>query len=839
MNYTSILGVLLSFLSTALGWTADMILEDFYDSSLASDKPERIIVGVQTSMEEWGLGDEGAFFLNINRINNQAEILPNHHIEPVVRDDGHDSQRAFFVGLELNGVDWGHALELNESVDFLFGGAFSGTSLSSAFVSHSFNTPQMSCTATSSVLSDKTVYGTFSRTISSDATQSCAWAAIASFFNWTNIGVISSKTDYGLGLSKGFADCVDTFNITIKEEITFESNVTEHSAKLATIANSDIFIYFVAMHNDDIKKLAKSLDEMGLAGFPYVYIGSDAAGEDTDLLKQILPGLMYTAPFQVVEDTNELVTLTNLYEAANEAWAEENGEDPSTGGIGVYAPYCWDVALMIAHFFHNFTEMYPELDTARAGDYWISFLKAYQGEGATGELGYDDNLDPALNRWTISNCDNSTCNAIGVATSTGGPMYFNLYDAANVYWPGGLSGIENTPLDHTTTTLNWIYVSNHAKVFYGIFCGFTIIVTIGLVVLSYSWRDRKAVRMSAWKLNILTLIGLDITLLSLCFSLLDDKDYSQEKLDDFCFARVLFFFIGFPLFTGTIFSKVWRVHKIFNSRRYSEQRRVMKDTNIMRVVGIYMACNLIFIIVYQQLFPWRRVEIYGSLTQIDIMNYEETVWGTCEMDQFLSWWLGLCIGNGYVLLLGAKWAWDTRKVVFAALNDSVQIGYILMLIILLAAFNLICLSILNNPDWVFFINFISLLLVAWFTIGVLFLYKLWSNSQDDESEENSTSRHGGERKCPHCNEIIDLNDYSQYSILESQTPRGLASGSRGEVEMAEPAVDQFSTTKPTISKSIEDMDIDELLETVDLENNSVFEDGDLDIPKSDRGAIKE
>merc|ERR1719204_1307019 len=110
--------------------------------------------------------------------------------------------------------------------------------------------------------------------------------------------------------------------------------------------------------------------------------------------------------------------------------------------------------------------MNPGNATLGAGDAWISFLESYDGIGATGELGFDEYLDPALNRWTINNCDSGSCNAIGVATSTGALLYYNTYDGtANVYWPSGLSGVENTPLDHTTTTLNWIYVSNHAKIF--------------------------------------------------------------------------------------------------------------------------------------------------------------------------------------------------------------------------------------------------------------------------------------------------------------------------------------------------------------------------------------
>ena len=326
MTYMTSIVVFLSLLTFAVAFSAVSIVEDFYDSRLGSDKQNVITVGIQTTITDWTLDHEGAFFLKLNEINNQTEILPNHHIKPIMKDDRRDPQVAFFVGLELNGIIMNQSSE-GEHVDFLFGGGYSTTTISSASVSQSFNTPQMSCMATSSVLSNIDVYGTFSRTIPSDEAQSCAWAAIAKFFNWTKIGLISSKTEYGHGLSHGFSECVEHFNVAITVELTFESNVTDHSAKLLTLEKRDVFIYFVAMHYEDMLSLAKSLRGMNLTGDPYVYITGDAVSEkvgavsekdkDSDL-KKILPGIIYTTPFKLINDSNELVSLKTRYEVAKE-----------------------------------------------------------------------------------------------------------------------------------------------------------------------------------------------------------------------------------------------------------------------------------------------------------------------------------------------------------------------------------------------------------------------------------------------------------------------------------------------------------------------------------------
>jgi len=810
-------------------------MSDFYDPELGSDKLYNITVGVQTSILWWWLNEEGTFFLNINKINNQSDILPNHRIRLVLKDDEADSQIAFFVGLELNGVDWDpESEEPIEAVDFLFGSSYSSTTISSASVSHYLNTPQMSCTATSSALTDKSVYGTFSRTVASDATQSCAWAAIASFFNWTRVGVISAKTDYGLGLSQGFSDCVDIFNISIVEEITFQSEETDHSAKLATIAGSDVFIYFIAMHNDAMQHLAESLGLMNLTGFPYVYIGGDTTGEDTEALRDALPGLIYTAPFQVMEDTNELISLKSHFHVVNEDWKETNGEARWTDSIGVYAPYCWDVALIIADFFHNYTEQHPDANTFEQAN-WTSFLQGYSAEGASGLLSFDENLDPVLSRWTIHNCNDTKCNAIGLATSTEAELYYNQFngmasnDTADVYWPSGLKGISNTPVDHTTLTQTWIYITDSAKVFYGIFCGITIFISVCLIYLSYRWRDEKAVRMTSWKLNIVTLSGLDILMLCFAFSVLDEKHHSTAQLDNFCFARIFFFLAGFPLFSGTIFSKIYRVYKIFNSRRYSQQKNPVKDIQILKVVVMYTVLNLIFVTVFQQVYPWKRVINYGSITQKDILNYEQKIYGKCEMDQLGLWRITLFIANGSVLIVGAKWAWDTRSVPYAALNDSVQVGYILMLIILLFAFNIICTSLLSDPNPVFFVMFVSLLIVSWFTIGVLFLHKYWSMFYGDEVEVDLSayeSRQSTTLKCSNCGKAMTtqstLNCIPQSSM--NCTDESLKV-THPTLEMPHPAF-QYSTSGKSHNKAMEDMTIDEFLDEVDLSNNSALEEDD-------------
>ena len=186
-----------------------------------------------------------------------------------------------------------------------------------------------------------------------------------------------------------------------------------------------------------------------------------------------------------------------------------------SNGIGSFAPYCWDAALTMVDFFQNFTQMYPNESTLGAGHSWDSFLHSYSKIGATGQLQFDGNLDTKLNKFTIHNCNLTACNdigdVIGDKTSANVTLYYKVvHGKADVYWPSSKTGPKNAPLDCPRTQDKLIFISNDAKIFYGVCCVITMLVSIFLIFLSYFWRNKSTIRITSWKLNIVTLIGLNI-----------------------------------------------------------------------------------------------------------------------------------------------------------------------------------------------------------------------------------------------------------------------------------------------------------------------------------------
>lgn len=79
----------------------------------------------------------------------------------------------------------------------VIGGSYSTVSIQVANLLRLFHIPQISYASTSAVLSDKTRFDYFARTVPPDNLQAKAMADIVQYFNWTYVSTVASDGDYG------------------------------------------------------------------------------------------------------------------------------------------------------------------------------------------------------------------------------------------------------------------------------------------------------------------------------------------------------------------------------------------------------------------------------------------------------------------------------------------------------------------------------------------------------------------------------------------------------------------------------------------------------------------
>lgn len=97
----------------------------------------------------------------------------------------------------------------------------------------------------------------------------------------------------------------------------------------------------------------------------------------------------------------------------------------------------------------------------------------------------------------------------------------------------------------------------------------------------------------------------------------------------------------------------------------------------------------------------------------------------CVSEHYPSWVLGIMIYKGILLLFGVFLAWETRKVHYAELNDSKNIG--------VAVYNILLFSVLSITTEFVLSNFLakrifnnSLIFVCTtLVLGLVFLPKVW------------------------------------------------------------------------------------------------------------------
>jgi len=146
----------------------------------------------------------------------------------------------------------------------------------------------------------------------------------------------------------------------------------------------------------------------------------------------------------------------------------------------------------------------------------------------------------------------------------------------------------------------------------------------------------------------------------------------------------------------------------------------------------------------------------------------QDVFGGCSSENSLPGQVALSALNGYLLILGAKWAWQTRSLPsrYSSMNESVQVGYIFMFIFLISGFLLIIFSsAIWRPNDTFCLSFFSYLMVAWFAICFQFIYnfyKIWrfqergSDGEDAIELQSTTCLEMGEEwimiQCAKCKE---------------------------------------------------------------------------------------
>lgn len=162
-----------------------------------------------------GIQRQEAMVFAIKRINNDHTLLPNLTLGFDIRDTCVNQDTALQHSLDFLNVDVGGSGRQGKGISGVIGAASSQVSIYVANLLRLFEIPQISYASTARILSDKSRYEYFFRTVPPDSLQARAIADLIYHHNWTYVSLVHTADAYG---SEGI--------LALKDELNKHNNVS-------------------------------------------------------------------------------------------------------------------------------------------------------------------------------------------------------------------------------------------------------------------------------------------------------------------------------------------------------------------------------------------------------------------------------------------------------------------------------------------------------------------------------------------------------------------------------------------------------------------------------------
>ncbi|XP_031781803.1 gamma-aminobutyric acid type B receptor subunit 2 isoform X2 [Nasonia vitripennis] len=314
---------------------------------------------------------------------------------------------------------------------------------------------------------------------------------------------------------------------------------------------------------------------------------------------------------------------------------------------------------------------------------------------------------------------------IAVFTPEDRELIMNCPGCAATLWPGG-----HPPAARRVFRLRIVTVAPAA--FLAMACLASVGMTLALAFLAFNlhFRRHKSIKLSSPRLNNMAAAGCALVygaviLLGLDHATLPDSDGYFPTI---CTARVYLLSAGFSLAFGSMFTKTYRVHRIFTrSRSGVVKNKLLQDTQLISLICVLLLIDGLVVTLWVTLDPMQRH--LRNLT-LEISPQDRAVVYQPQVEvcrsQHTNGWLGaLYVYKGLLLVVGVYMAWETRHVKIPALNDSQYIGMSVYSVVITSGIVVVLANLMSDQATLAFVTITSLILASTTsTLALLFLPQL-------------------------------------------------------------------------------------------------------------------
>ncbi|XP_043471237.1 gamma-aminobutyric acid type B receptor subunit 2 isoform X2 [Leptopilina heterotoma] len=671
--------------------------------------------------------------LAIDKIN-QMELLPRFHLRLHHNDTQCDPGVAvdrFFHAI--------YSSNKNSLMPLLLGTACSEVSETLAKIVPYWNVVQVSFGSTTPALSDPTEFPLFIRTVAPDSSHNSARIALIKHFGWDTVSAFSQNGDmYALAVNDLVTE-LEQANITCTATITFAEN--DYKEQLRTLKDLDTRIIIgsfsprlaphvfceawkLGMHGGDYAWIlpGDTIDLSGMTG-DWWHIRPDNCSPSQ--LLQTLDGLIIVKSHGAI--LSDDISHSGLTSSEFTAELAKRGVTVSQYAAQTYdAVWAVAVAMNKSEAFLNKKNVSFAQYSHKRQDlayYLLGQMKDLHFNGVSGPVSFDGADRVGIT--AFYQMQGHDQRRIAIFTPDDGQLIMNCPGCAITRWPGG-----HPPVARRVFRLRVVTVAPAA--FLVVTCLSSVGVTLALAFLAFNlhFRKHKSIKLSSPRLNNMAAVGCGlvygaVVLLGLDHATLPDSD---DYFPVVCTARVYLLSAGFSLAFGSMFTKTYRVHRIFTrSRSGVVKNKLLQDTQLISLICVLLLIDGLVVTLWVTMDPMQRH--LRNLT-LEINPQERGVVYQPQVEvcrsQHTNGWLGaLYVYKGLLLVVGVYMAWETRHVKVPALNDSQYIGMSVYSVVITSGIVVALANLISDQATLVFVTITALILASTTaTLALLFLPQL-------------------------------------------------------------------------------------------------------------------
>ncbi|KAL0101970.1 hypothetical protein PUN28_018493 [Cardiocondyla obscurior] len=622
---------------------------------------------------------------------------------------------------------------------FLLGTACSEVTETLAKIVPYWNVIQVSFGSTAPALSDSNEFPLFLRTVAPDSSHNLARIALIKHFGWDTVTALSQTGDmYSLAVNDLVTE-LEQANITCTATITFAEN--DYKEQLRTLKELDTRIIIgsfsprlahrvfceawkLGMHGGDYAWIlpGEAIESLGITGdWWHVDIGECSPTQ----LSQTLDGLIIVKSHATVvgneTSTSGLTSKKFISELNNTTVGHSKFAGQTYDAV-------WAMALALAE-----TEVLLNRRNQSMAQYThtrkdlakllLERLKDLRFIGVSGPVSFDDADRVGIT--AFYQMHGHDIKRIAIYTPEDEKLIMNCPGCEATKWPGG-----QVPAARRVFRLRMVTVAPAA--FLAITCIASVGVTLALAFLAFNlhFRKHKSIKLSSPRLNNMAAVGCGLVYGAVILLGLDDATLpdSDGYYPTVCKARVYLLSAGFSMAFGSMFTKTYRVHRIFTrSRSGVVKNKLLQDTQLIFLICMLLVIDVVVVTLWVILDPMQR-HLQNLTLEISPQDrgvvYQPQV-EVCRSQHTNGWLSALYVYKGLLLVVGVYMAWETRHVKIPALNDSQYIGMSVYFVVITSGIVVVLANLMPDRATLAFVTITALILASTTaTLALLFLPQL-------------------------------------------------------------------------------------------------------------------